>query len=437
MSESIAALATAPGMGGVAVIRLSGDTVYDIADRLTKLTVPPSQRRPGTFAYATLYDATGGVLDDAILLFFRAPHSYTGEDTVELHVHGGQVVPQRVLERLWELGARPAQPGEFTKRAFLNGRMDLTQAEAVADIIAARSPRAERAARANLQGRLGQALVPLYEDVLAHSVQVEHLLDFDEGELPDDFFEAAARRLKHLAERTQALLATWHESKLMREGALVVLAGKPNAGKSTLLNLLLGYDRAIVSNEAGTTRDSIEETFLLDGIPIRLTDTAGLREAPGAVEREGVLRTKALLEQADVVLYLTDGTTEDPPPEEALVIRTKADLVPVASDCLAISAQQNPQHARETVCQALRSALKLSQGETAHATLANERQLALLTTADRALREAIHAFNQGDWGYVPAAQRLRAATEALGDILGRTYADDLLDRVFSTFCVGK
>lgn len=437
MSDPIAALATAPGMGGVAVIRLSGDTVYAIADQLTRLTTPPSQRAPGTFAYASLYDAVGNVLDDAILLFFRAPRSYTGEDTIELHVHGGKVVPQSVLERLWELGARPAQPGEFTKRAFLNGRMDLTQAEAVADIIAARSPRAERAARANLQGRLGQALSPLYEDTLMHSVQVEHLLDFDEGELPDNFFYEAADKLAHLAERTQALLATWHQSRLMRDGALVVIAGKPNAGKSTLLNLLLGYERAIVSGEAGTTRDSIEETFLLDGVPIRLTDTAGLRDAPGAVEREGVARAKALLEQADAVLYLTTGEEDDSPPEGAIVIYTKTDLRPAPVGTLAISAQAAPETARNIVCEALRNTLQLSGDETAHASLANERQFALLTTADKALREAITAFNQGDIGYVPAAQQLRAAAEALGDILGRTYADDLLDRVFSTFCVGK
>lgn len=437
MSEPIAALATAPGMSGVAVIRLSGDTVYAIADQLTRLKVPPSQRNPGTFAYAPLYDAEGGVLDDAVLLFFRAPKSYTGEDTIELHVHGGQIVPQRVLKRLWELGARPAQPGEFTKRAFLNGRMDLTQAEAVADIIAARSPRAERAARANLQGRLGQTLVPLYEDTLAHSVQVEHLLDFDEGELPEDFFIEAEQKLNSLVQRTQALLATWRESRLVRDGALVVLAGKPNAGKSTLLNLLLGYERAIVSDEAGTTRDSIEETFLLDGVPIRLTDTAGLRDAPGAVEREGVSRTKALLERADVVLYLSAEEKDETPPSGAIVVHTKTDLIPPPPHALAISVQQDPQHARETICQALRDALQLSHGETAHATLANERQYALLSTADIALREAITAFRQGDWGYVPAAQQLRAAAEALGDILGRTYADDLLDSVFSTFCVGK
>ena len=437
MSEPIAALATASGMGGVAVIRLSGDRVYAIADALTRLPFPPSQRQPGTFVYASLYGENDEVLDDAIVLFFRAPHSYTGEDTVEFHVHGGQIVPQKVLKRLWELGARPAQAGEFTKRAFLNGRMDLTQAEAVADIIAARSTRAERAARANLQGCLGETLSPLYEDVLAHAVQVEHLLDFDEGELPADFFSDVIERLSQLAEHTKSLLATWHESRLVREGALVVIAGKPNAGKSTLLNLLLGYDRAIVSDEAGTTRDTIEETFLLDGVPIRLTDTAGLRDAPGLVEREGVSRAKALLEYADVVLYLIAEPDSSEPPEGAIVIHTKADLVAPPHGSLAISVHEQPQLARACVCSVLRKALQLSAGETAHATLANERQFALLTNADSALQEAILAFKKGEIGYVPAAQRLRAAAEALGDILGRTYSEDLLDRVFSTFCIGK
>ncbi len=439
--DVIAAQATAPGLGGVAIIRLSGEGVYALADRLTALRVPPSARPAGTFAHARLLAADGATLDDALLLFFRAPHSYTGEDTVELHVHGGRVVPQAVLERLWQLGARPAAPGEFTQRAFLNGRLDLTQAEAVADLIAARTPRAERAARANLQGRLGEALTPLYEDTLALSAEVEHLLDFDEGELPEDFFAAARDRLTALSARTEALLSTWHEGRLLREGALVVIAGKPNAGKSTLLNLLLGYGRAIVSDEPGTTRDALEETFLLDGVPIRLVDTAGLREAPGAVEREGVARARALLAQADAVLYLVASGDTDTPPEGACLIRTKADLGPAGDSptqsAPAISATAAPEAARTMVCETLRTALRLGAGETNHATLANARQFAGLSEAESALREAAAEFAKGEMGYVTAAQRLRAAAEALARILGRVWSEDLLDRVFSTFCVGK
>ena len=434
MREPIAALATAPGLGGVALIRLSGEGVLAIADRLApRLDPPPSARPANTFAHATLVGAEGQTLDDAVLLFYRAPRSYTGEDTVELCVHGGRFVAEAVLGRLWELGARPAGPGEFTRRAFLNGRLDLTQAEAVADLIVARGPRAERAARANLEGRLGHALTPLYDDALALSADVEHLLDFDEGDLPEGFLAEAGARLAALERRVAALLATWREGRLAREGALVVLAGRPNAGKSTLLNLLLGCDRAIVSPEPGTTRDSVEETFLLDGVPIRLVDTAGLRDAPGAVEREGVARARALIARADAVLYLIAPGDPDDAPPGAIPLRTKADL----GGGPGISATAAPEAARAAVRDLLRHALRLGAGEPDAAALATERQRAGLAEAAQALADAHRALALGDPGLVPAAQALRAAAEAIGRLLGRVWADDLLDRLFSRFCVGK
>ena len=437
--EPIAALATASGLGGVAIIRLSGSGVYAIADKLTRLSPPPSARPAGTFAYAKVLGGRGETLDDAVLLFYRAPHSYTGEDVIELCVHGGQTVPQAVLERLLELGARPAEPGEFTKRAFLNGRLDLTQAEAVADLIAARTPRAEKAARANLEGRLGQSLSPLYDEALACSAEVEHALDFEEDELPADFFPRLSERLDALTSRAERLLATWHEGRLLRDGARVVIAGKPNVGKSSLLNLLLGTSRAIVSHEPGTTRDVIEEVFQLDGYPLRLTDTAGLREAPGAVEREGVARARQLLDQADLVLYLVaSDDPDDTPPPGALVVRTKADLAPNASFAEpTISVTQNPEGARETVCALLRERLRLCAGETPHATLATARQFSELSTAKTSFLQAAQLFRRGGWDAVPAAQCLRTGAEALGRILGRVYSADLLDSIFSSFCVGK
>ena len=545
MAEPIAALASAPGLGGVALIRLSGEGVYAIADRLApRLSPPPSDRPAGTFAYATLRGPEGEALDDAVLLFYRAPHSYTGEDTVELCVHGGAVVPQRVLDALFRLGARPAGPGEFTRRAFLNGRLDLTQAEAVADLIAAKTPRAEQAARANLHGRLSNALTPLYDDALTLSADVEHLLDFDEGELPPDFADQARERLADLADRAHALLATWRQGRLLRQGALVVLAGPPNAGKSTLLNALLGADRAIVSPEPGTTRDSIEEALDLDGVPLRLVDTAGLRDAPGDIERQGVARAKDLIARADVVLCLLPPG-EDPPPDlppAAILLRTKSDLLPtppcgavpgapleapcsavpgaplevpcsavpgapleapcgavpgapLEAPCgaksveplgvpcgtafgvpsvstntsgtqgpgtverpagpngevpgplrpfvsswrpeAAISALADPEGARKTVFALLRQALATQQGERDVATLATERQYAGLAQTLAALQDARAALDRGEPGLVPAAQRLRDAADALGQILGRVYADDLLDRLFSHFCIGK
>ena len=450
MAEPIAALASAPGLGGVALIRLSGEGVYAIADRLApRLSPPPSARPAGTFAYATLRGPEDEALDDAVLLFYRAPHSYTGEDTIELCVHGGTVVPQRVLDALFRLGARPAGPGEFTRRAFLNGRLDLTQAEAVADLIAAKTPRAEQAARANLHGRLSNALTPLYDDALALSADVEHLLDFDEGELPPDFADHARERLADLAGRAHALLATWRQGRLLRQGALVVLAGPPNAGKSTLLNALLGADRAIVSPEPGTTRDSIEEALDLDGVPLRLVDTAGLRDAPGDIERQGVARAKDLIARADVVLCLLPPGEDSPPdlPPGAILLRTKSDLLPntsgtqgpgtVESPEAAISALADPEGARETVFALLRQALATQQGERDAATLATERQYAGLAQTLAALQDALAALDRGEPGLVPAAQRLRDAADALGQILGRVYADDLLDRLFSHFCIGK
>lgn len=437
MAEPVAALASAPGMGGVAVIRLSGEGVYAIADRLAPgLRPPPSARPAGTFAYATLRGPGGEALDDAILLFYRAPHSYSGEDTVELCVHGGPVVPRGVLDALFLLGARPAGPGEFTRRAFLNGRLDLTQAEAVADLIAAKTPRAERAARANLEGRLAGALGPLYDDALALSADVEHLLDFDEGELPPDFAAGARARLGALAGRARGLLSTWRRGRLLREGALVVLAGPPNAGKSTLMNLLLGEARAIVSPEPGTTRDAIEEAFSLDGVPLRLTDTAGLREAPGAVEREGVARARGLIARADAVLYLVPAGEALPAdvPEGALVLRTKADLAPGRGG---ISATADPEGARRAAEALLRGALGAQAEAPDAATLATERQRAGLAEACAAFDAAGEALAGGEAGLVPAAGWLRAGAEALGRVLGRTYTEDLLDRVFSAFCVGK
>lgn len=434
--ETIAALATPPGLGGVAVIRISGPDTYAIADALTALRRKPSERDAGTFVHAELKDGAGETLDDALMLFFRAPRSYTGEDVVELHVHGGAVVPRRVLERLWALGARPAEPGEFTKRAFLNGRLDLTQAEAVADLIAARSPRAARSARAALRGDLGRRLGALYADVLKLAARTEHLLDFDEGELPPSFHDETHAALAAMAERADRLLATWHEGRLLREGARVVLAGPPNAGKSTLFNLLLGTDRAIVNEQAGTTRDFLEETFLLDGVPVRLTDTAGLRDTADAIERDGVARARDLAGRADVTLCLVpDGDPlPDRLPEGAVRVLTKGDLTHNPD---AISVHADPKGAREKICNLLRTALKLTEGASDGVMLANARQYAGLSEAVGALRAADTAFARGDIGYVPAAGHLREAAEALGKLLGRTYADDLLDGIFSRFCVGK
>ncbi len=438
----IAACATAPGAGGVSVIRLSGQDAALTLDPVVSSRVKPSQRPANSFFYTTILDGDTPI-DDAIVLIFKAPHSYTGEDVVEVQCHGGTVSAERILKLLYRHGAQPAEPGEFTKRAFLNGRIDLTQAEAVCDIIQARTERAAKAAHDQLAGRLSRTLAPLYQSLLTLSAQVENLLDFDEGELPVRFEEQAHDQIATLNQSLTQLLATWHQGRLMRDGALVVIAGKPNAGKSSLLNLLLGYNRAIVNAAAGTTRDSIEERLDLDGVPIRLVDTAGLRQTACAIEHEGVDRAHAMIGQADVVIYLKSHTAPiDPeeetfiqtlPPERTIHLINKSDQEQTVTH---ISIREHPDHAKESVCQALRDQLQLSTTEPV-AQVVDQRHYSELTLAQQELQAATAQFTAGPIGYVPAAEHLRSATQALARILGKAYTHDLLDRIFSTFCVGK
>lgn len=438
----IAACATAPGPGGVAILRLSGEGCYALADQVAKITQKPSHRKANTFFHAPVWDGET-VYDDALFLLFRAPHSYTGEDVVEIQCHGGTYSAERILRLLYRLGAQPAEPGEFTKRAFLNGRLDLTQAEAVCDIIQARTERAAQTAHDQLDGRLSRKLSPLYETVLALSAQVEHLLDFDEGELPPRFEVDSGEKIQHLRQSAQALLNTWHEGRLLRNGALVVIAGKPNAGKSSLLNLMLGYNRAIVNATAGTTRDVIEERFDLDGIPIRLVDTAGLRETTCDIEHEGVDRAKAMISQADVILYLRDAHVapdaeertliDTLPVERTLFFTNKCDEADIPNG---ISIRVRPDQAHDQICNGLRQVLHLATTAPV-AQIVDERHYSELSIFATELADAATQFESGSMGYVPAAEHLRTASQSLGRILGRVYSADLLDRIFSNFCVGK
>ena len=443
-ADTIAAIATAPGRGGVAVVRVSGPDAWAVAAKVTGRSLAADDA--GRFFRARFAD-----VDDGLMLVFRGPRSYTGEDAVELQGHGGSVAPRRVLEACLAAGARLAQRGEFTLRAFLNGRLDLSEAEAVIDLVDARTTRAAADAFARLGGALSRPFERLYADAIDLSSRLEHALDFDEGELPPSFAEETASRLAVLRQRTERLIATAREGRLLREGALVVLAGAPNAGKSSLMNALLGTDRAIVADAAGTTRDSIEEGLQIGNWLVRLTDTAGLRAASDAVEAEGVERAEALIAQADLVVAL------DCDIPGALHVHAKCDLDSPSGPnglnglngfnglkgsngfkglkgVIGLNVSAKTGEGLEALKAAIadRLAAQAARGDEESGADVTTRQKELLVRAAAALCRATSAMD-----LAVAANEVRAAASEIGRIVGKTYSDDLLDALFSRFCVGK
>jgi len=419
-SDTIAAIATAPGRGGVAVVRVSGPDAWAVAAKVTGRSLAAADA--GRFFRVRFAD-----VDDGLMLVFRGPRSYTGEDAVELQGHGGSVAPRRVLEACLAAGARLARRGEFTLRAFLNGRLDLSEAEAVIDLVDARTTRAAADAFARLGGALSRPFERLYADALDLSSRLEHALDFDEGELPPSFAEETAAQLAALRQRTERLIATAREGRLLREGALVVLAGAPNAGKSSLMNALLGTDRAIVADAAGTTRDSIEEGLQIGNWLVRLTDTAGLRAASDAVEAEGVERAEALIAKADLVVAL------DCDIPGALRVHAKCDLDSHKGlNGLSVSAKTGEGLDALKAAIAERLAAQAARGDEESGADVTTRQKELLVRAAEALDRAASAAD-----LAVAANEVRTAASEIGRIVGKTYSDDLLDALFSRFCVGK
>lgn len=455
-SDTIAAIATAPGAGAIAIVRVSGSETFALADRIFNGPSPaPSQRPPGTFAHGPIVDpATGEVLDDILLLVFRAPHSYTSEDSIEIQCHGGAQAARRILATLVSAGARQAEPGEFTKRAFLNGKIDLTQAEAVLDLIQARSERAARLATAQLEDALGLRIRCLYDDLLAVSADIEALLDFPEDELPQQVPTEIAGRISAVSSEIQALLDTWQEGHVLRDGARIVIAGAPNVGKSTLLNLLAGRDRAIVSPHPGTTRDTIEESVVLQGCPMQLIDTAGLRDAPGEIEQEGIRRTHRALAVADLCVCLVDASqmisgdekaflvAHDP--EKLLVLINKIDLgqkirpenLP-GLDSFSISLKNDPK-IEEISSMIVQKILRNPQGSE-HASMAiSERHRKSLLIALDEIKLIHYQLKSGfESDFILAATHARTALEHIGYIFGKNCTEEMLDSIFSRFCVGK
>ncbi|WP_028454997.1 tRNA uridine-5-carboxymethylaminomethyl(34) synthesis GTPase MnmE [Chitinilyticum litopenaei] len=440
-ADTIAAIATAPGRGGVGVIRISGKALQDFVTTLHGRTLTPRHAH-----FAKWRDGDGQVIDEGLALFFPGPNSFTGEDVLELQGHGGPVVLNMLLRRCTELGARHAEPGEFTKRAFLNGKLDLAQAEAVADLIDAQSEAAARSALRSLDGAFSREIDTLLEQLINLRMLVEATLDFPEEDV--DFLEAADARGKLSGIRAQLLtvLATASQGRLLREGAQVVLIGQPNVGKSSLMNALAGEDVAIVTDIAGTTRDTVRELLSIHGVPLHVIDTAGLRETDDVVERIGIARTWAAVEKADLALLLLDSregvTAHDQSilqrlPQGLPVLRVfnKIDLtgeVPgaVADDEIHVSAK------RGIGLEALKNKLlELAgwQGMEDGLFLARERHLDAIRRAQASLELADAAYQQIEL----LAEELRQAQHALGEITGAFSADDLLGVIFSKFCIGK
>ena len=454
-ADTIAAIATAPGEGAIAIVRLSGPETYAIADRLYRGGSPPSARAPGTFAHGQIVaPASGEGLDDALLLIFRAPHSYTGEDSVEIQCHGGSQAARRILDALVSAGARQADPGEFTKRAFLNGKIDLTQAEAVLDLIHARSERAARLATAQLEDALGLRIRALYDALLAISADIEAMLDFPDDELPQSVPNEILGRMQTVSREIQTLLATWREGHVLRDGARVVIAGAPNVGKSTLLNLLAGRDRAIVSPHPGTTRDTIEESITLRDYPLQLVDTAGLRDAPCEIEQEGIRRTRRALADADLCVCVVDASQPLSPdelsflqshePDNLLVLLNKIDLgqqiwpenLP-GIDCMAVSLQKSPStdHISDKIIQKV--VRKPSGGDQEPFAISERHRNSLLIALDEVKMSQNRLKSGLEADYLPAATHARSALDQIGYVFGKNCTEDMLDVLFSRFCVGK
>ena len=443
--DTIAAVATPPGAGGVGVIRVSGASSADIARQLLRRDPEPRHAY-----YCAFADASGAPIDRGLLLYFKAPHSYTGEDVLELQTHGSPVVLRLLVARLIELGARHARPGEYSERAFLNGKLDLAQAEAVADLIASGSEAAARAALRSLDGEFSQRVRALTAAVVRLRVWIEAAIDFPEEEI--DFLSAPELRTDLTAVRTDlaALLDAARRGVRLADGLHVVIVGRPNAGKSSLLNALAASERAIVTEIPGTTRDLVRETVELDGIALTLVDTAGLRDAADIVEMEGIRRARAELARADVALVV--GDTDDAQGDLALLGDIPASAVRVIVRNKIDLADTLPRRERRgddvhlwlsaktgAGMDLLRAELRnlAGGGDTAQgACTARARHVAALESARTHLAAAEAALVERNAGEL-AAEELRDVQRHLGGITGEFTSEDLLGEIFSSFCIGK
>ena len=442
--ETIAAIATPPGEGALAVIRISGKKALSVADSVFRAAKAPSATEERRVVFGKIVDTAGSVLDEVLLTVFRNPRSYTGEDLVEISGHGGPVVASRVLAAVLTAGARMARPGEFTERAFHNGKLDLTQAEAVMDLINAQTDRAAKAAAGQLEGRLGLEIHTLRAQLLETVAHLEAFIDFPEEGIDPESGEVLRKLMESVHAHLDGLLATANEGRLLREGITLALCGAPNAGKSSLLNRLLGMERAIVSETAGTTRDTIEERASLGGYPFRVIDTAGLRETEDPVEREGVERARRAAEAADLRIHLIDAAEKASPSPlfaDELLVLNKVDLVAnrdVLPAGIRISCRSG--EGIEALVQAILAKATGRSSALGEAvpdiTAINTRHRDCLLKARGHLNAAIALLESGEPPELVAVE-LRSALGDVGEIVGEAGTEEILGKIFSSFCIGK
>ncbi|HIP43602.1 MAG TPA: tRNA uridine-5-carboxymethylaminomethyl(34) synthesis GTPase MnmE [Aquifex aeolicus] len=448
MREPIVAIATPYGEGAIGIIRLSGKNVLDIVKKFFKTK---SRIKPRYAHFGKLYDEEGEELDEGVLIYYKAPNSYTGEDLVELNLHGNPRILKRALEVFLKAGVRLAEPGEFTKRAFLNGKLDLTQAEAVAELISAKTELARKVALKQLQGELSRYIRPLRESLLELLAYIEADIEFAEEDIPTLTKEQVLEMVDRVIQGVGELLKTAKTGKFIREGIKLAIVGKPNVGKSSLFNALLKEERAIVTDIAGTTRDYIEETLQIKEIPVKLIDTAGIRETEDVVEKIGVERSKQKIAEADLILFVVDASSkitdedlkiyEEIKNKEHIIIVNKIDLgikadleIFKGKNIIKVSALKGEglENLSEEILK--RVGVQLDESVNIYVSVRHE---TLLKKAKEVLEKFKEEYKIREISPEIAMLDLREAADYLGEILGEVTTDDVLGKIFSTFCIGK